>query len=306
MPSKQERLEISDILEDIFDKSICKNGRSLMLDKLLKSKNQGELIVFASRPNVGKTSLALETVYDKINNNNTVLYFSLDLGKEKLKIRLQAIDKDIGIQSIKNDNQIFNNKNLFIDETTYPSINNIKDQIKLLVNEQDIKLVVIDYLQLINDFDIKNKTITKQLKLLALELNIQIILLSQVKRRVEKRVNRRPILSDVKSHNSIEDHADTIIAIYREDIYKEYDEQIKEIKMMNENYKSEFVNNLIVTSELKILKSSIGSNSTIKMEFNKEIAKFIYEDYSHIISKVDEELYLSASKAIKDCDDLNE
>jgi len=306
LPSKQERLEISDILEDIFDKSICKNGRSLMLDKLLKSKNQGELIVFASRPNVGKTSLALETVYDKINNNNTVLYFSLDLGKEKLKIRLQAIDKDIGIQSIKNDNQIFNNKNLFIDETTYPSINNIKDQIKLLVNEQDIKLVVIDYLQLINDFDIKNKTITKQLKLLALELNIQIILLSQVKRRVEKRVNRRPILSDVKSHNSIEDHADTIIAIYREDIYKEYDEQIKEIKMMNENYKSEFVNNLIVTSELKILKSSIGSNSTIKMEFNKEIAKFIYEDYSHIISKVDEELYLSASKAIKDCDDLNE
>ena len=158
---------------------------------------------------------------------------------------------------------------LFIDDTPNPSINDIKTKIKKIIFEQNqIGLVIIDYLQLMQNskFKTENRTqelsqITRSLKTLAREFNVPIIALSQLSRSVESRLNKRPILSDLRESGSIEQDADLVLMLYRESYYNltKLDDEI----------------NLPDPVELIIAKQRNGPVGTVDLQFDSKQTKFL-------------------------------
>ena len=158
---------------------------------------------------------------------------------------------------------------LFIDDTPNPSINDIKTKIKKIIFEQNqIGLVIIDYLQLMQNskFKTENRTqelsqITRSLKTLAREFNVPIIALSQLSRSVESRLNKRPILSDLRESGSIEQDADLVLMLYRESYYNltKLDDEI----------------NLPDQVELIIAKQRNGPVGTVDLQFDSKQTKFL-------------------------------
>jgi replicative DNA helicase len=125
--------------------------------------------------------------------------------------------------------------------------------------------------------------ISRGLKMLAREMKLPILALSQLNRGLESRPDKRPMLSDIRESGSIEQDADIIMFVYRDDVYKERDEQRKEkeAKDKGENYKSAFINKPIEEAEIIIGKQRNGPIGTIKLEFHKELTKFVDRDEAH-------------------------
>jgi len=154
--------------------------------------------------------------------------------------------------------------------------------------ENNIKMVIIDYLQLMQGTGNKARheevsEISRGLKLLAREMNVPIIALSQLNRGLESRPDKRPMLSDIRESGSIEQDADIIMFVYRDDVYKERDEQRKEkeAKDKGESYKSAFIDKPIEEAEIIIGKQRNGPTGTVKLDFHKELTKFVDKDAPH-------------------------
>ena len=254
----------------------------LKLEEMTTGMHGGELIILAARPAMGKTSLALNIAQHIAKDNGpddpakTVAMFSLEMSKESLLTRILCAEARVDQHRFRggylNDDEkrrlraglhgIVNSK-LFIDDSAGAGILDIAAKCRRLRSEHGLSLVVVDYLQLMGS---KGKTesrvqeisqISRGLKLLAMDLNIPVLALSQLSRGPETRQgDHRPLLSDLRESGSIEQDADRVMFIFRESVYKPDREDLEGI------------------AELIIAKQRNGPTGKIKMAFVNKFAKF--------------------------------
>lgn len=205
------------------------------LDRMLGGWNSGDLIVMAARPGQGKTALALSLMYEFAKRDGKGLFISLEMSNEQLakrylsliteianwKIRnatLRDFEVDIMINSANNQTVKF-----FIDDDPNCSIQQIKSKVKIHKAKHGLELLVIDYIQLIKGTKQNREQeiaeISRNLKLLAKELNITVIVLAQLSRKCEERADKRPMLSDIRESGSIEQDADVVMFPFRPAYY---------------------------------------------------------------------------------------
>lgn len=251
------------------------------LDAIVQGFQKSDLIIIAGRPSMGKTALSLNIAINIIQNSKLpILFFSLEMSKEQIMYRLLAMETNINQIRLRNGKlsqndwvkvnrmiNILSKLPLFIDDTSDLSIQNIRSKIKTLMFEQNqVGLIIIDYLQLMQSskLRIENRVqelsqITRSLKIIAREFNIPVIALSQLSRNVENRVDKRPMLSDLRESGSIEQDADLVLMLYRKNYYDN--------KMIDQSN----TNNI----ELIVAKQRNGPIGTVKLKFDEKSNKFL-------------------------------
>lgn len=209
----------------------------LNLDKITQGFQNSDLIILAGRPSMGKTALSLNIVLNILKKTQLpIIFFSLEMSREQIMYRLLSLETNINQLCLKNGKlyqndwiklnktiKILSKLPLFIEDNSTLSVTDLRSKIRSLLFEQtNIGLIVIDYLQLLNNSTLNNKNrtqelsqITRSLKNLAREFKIPIIVLSQLSRNVETRVDQKPILSDLRESGSIEQDADLILLLYK-------------------------------------------------------------------------------------------
>ncbi len=214
------------------------------LDTLTNGLQKSDLIILAARPAMGKTAFALNIVQNvALRANTPVAVFSLEMSKKQLVQRLLASEAEVDTQRLKtgtlnakdwealakaSDN--ISEAPIYIDDTAGCTITDLRAKCRrLAMSEKNLGLIVIDYLQLIEGTGREDRmqqisSISRGLKILAKELNVPIIALSQLSRAVESRNDKRPMLSDLRESGSIEQDADIVMFIFREDYYKNANE----------------------------------------------------------------------------------
>ncbi|HEY0221548.1 replicative DNA helicase [Lactovum miscens] len=254
--------------------------RFFELDRLTTGFHDEELIILAARPGVGKTAFALNIAENvATTQNKAVVIFSLEMGVESLVDRMIAATGPINGMNIRTgqlldqewENLIhatntLSKAQIYMDDTPGIRVGEIRSKCRRLAREVDnLGLVVIDYLQLIQGSGREGRQqevseISRQLKILAKELKVPVIALSQLSRSVEQRDNKRPRLSDLRESGSIEQDADIVAFLYREDYYAREGEEQPE--------------DLDDSVEVIIEKNRSGSRGTAKLRFIKEYNKF--------------------------------
>ena len=184
----------------------------------------GNLICIASRPAMGKRTLALNIINNVAKQQKSILIFSLDYGEKLLKNRIMNIESVNSSDFVETaGNLLLLEKQLYIYDNIL-DITGIEQKARELKLQENIGLIVIDYLQLIKHEGTLEEAIIR-LKTLAKELNIPIIILSQLSKELESREDKRPLLSDFKNSNCITEYADTILFVYRDDYYNKDSER---------------------------------------------------------------------------------
>ncbi|WP_309081825.1 replicative DNA helicase [Zhihengliuella sp.] len=209
------------------------------LDELTQGLQGGQMIVVAARPAVGKSTFALDFARSAaIKNNMTTVFFSLEMGRNEIAMRLLSAEASIGLQDLRKgtvkDEQWakiastmgkLNDAPLYIDDSPNMSLMEIRAKCRRLKQKHDLKLVVLDYLQLMSSgkrVESRQQEVSefsRALKLLAKELDVPVIALSQLNRGSEQRTDKKPMVSDLRESGSIEQDADMVILLHREDIY---------------------------------------------------------------------------------------
>ncbi|RLC26906.1 MAG: replicative DNA helicase, partial [Deltaproteobacteria bacterium] len=209
------------------------------LDNLTSGLQQSELIILAARPSMGKTALALNIARNAaVDANIPVAIFSLEMSKEQLSMRLLCSEARIdssrlrgGFFSMEDWRKltdaagVLSDTSIFIDDTPDISAMEIRAKARRLKMEKDIGLVIIDYLQLMKGRmsaerrDLEISEISRSLKALAKELDIPVMALSQLNRMLEQRNDKQPRLSDLRESGALEQDADVVAFIYRDEIY---------------------------------------------------------------------------------------
>lgn len=209
------------------------------LDQQTSGLHGGDLIIVGARPAMGKTAFALNIARNvALKNNAAVAIFSLEMGAEQLAMRFLSAEGKVAAEKLRsgqldaNDIALLNiarehlaQSKLFIDDTPGITIGEIRAKCRRLKNEHGLNLILIDYLQLIHG-NIKGANrqeevsyISRSLKALARELEVPVIALSQLSRAVESRTDKRPMMSDIRESGSIEQDADIVAFLYRDDYY---------------------------------------------------------------------------------------
>ena len=254
------------------------------LDTMTNGLQKSDLLILAARPAMGKTSFALNIAQNvALRANTPVAIFSLEMSKEQLVQRLLCSEAEIDTQRLKTGNMQskdwdkiavamgnFAESPIYIDDTAGCTITDLRAKCRrLAMAEKNLGLIVIDYLQLIEGSGREDRmqqisSISRGLKILAKELNIPIIALSQLSRAVESRTDKRPMLSDLRESGSIEQDADIVMFIYRDEYYKNAneDEDASE-KAANKG-----------EAEIIIAKHRNGPVGTVKLLFQGSITKF--------------------------------
>ena len=211
------------------------------IDEKTSGLQRSDLIIVAARPAMGKTAFALNIAQQSaVKAGSSVMIFSLEMSKEQLGQRLLAMQARVEIQKLKQgdldrkdwdritmDLDELNNTKIVIDDTPGISIMEMRNKCRRLKAEQGLDLVVVDYLQLMSlqgktdNRQQEISTISRNLKLLAREIECPVIVLSQLSRAPEQRQDHRPVLSDLRESGSIEQDADIVIFLYRDDYYNE-------------------------------------------------------------------------------------
>ena len=250
------------------------------LDHMTTGLHEEELIILAARPAVGKTAFALniaQNIGTKLDK--TVAIFSLEMGAESLVDRMLAAEGLVESHSIRTGQLTdeewqkytiaqgnLANASIYIDDTPGIRITEIRSRSRKLAQETgNLGLILIDYLQLITGTGRENRQqevseISRQLKILAKELKVPVIALSQLSRGVEQRQDKRPVLSDIRESGSIEQDADIVAFLYRDDYYDRAGEEEEGIP-----------NNKV---EVIIEKNRSGARGTVELIFQKEYNKF--------------------------------
>jgi len=238
-----------DIHSDILRKSFAmidskqKSGVATglnALDNVTNGWQESDLIIIAGRPAMGKTAIAISMLmHPSLDLNNAVAIFSLEMSSEQLVSRMQSLLSGVNVSKIVkkqlNNDEITEISNkagklkdskIFVDDTPNISLLDLKGKARKLKKEYDIKLIVIDYLQLmrsglkINSREQEIAEISRGLKGLAKELNIPVIALSQLSRSVESRADKKPMLQDLRESGQIEQDADMVLFCYRPEYYQ--------------------------------------------------------------------------------------
>ncbi|MDK7750373.1 replicative DNA helicase [Brevibacterium sp. UMB10442] len=210
-------------------------------DELTNGLHPGQMIVIAARPGVGKSTLALDFARSAaIDHGQTTVIFSLEMGRLELTTRLLSAESGIPLQKLRqgklddergdwttlaNTMGKINDAPLFIDDSPNMALTEIRAKCRRLKQQHDLKMVVIDYLQLMTSgkrVESRQQEVSefsRSLKLLAKELEVPVIALSQLNRSSEQRNDKRPMVSDLRESGSIEQDADMVLLIHREDMY---------------------------------------------------------------------------------------
>ena len=253
------------------------------LDKLTTGFHPHELIIIAARPAMGKTAFALNLATNIAQSTTkTVALFNMEMGAEQLAMRMIAAEGELDLGKLKRgelDKNDFNkideavarlgNTNLVIDDTSGMTIGEIKAKCRRLASsENGLGIVIIDYLTLImgsakyqGNRQQEVSEISRSLKTMAMELDIPVVALAQLSRNVEQRDDKRPMLSDLRESGSIEQDADIVAFLYRDDYY-----QLK---------KGQEETSDISQSEFIVAKHRSGPTDTINLLFKRNISKFV-------------------------------
>jgi replicative DNA helicase len=254
------------------------------LDQLLGGLQRSDLFILAARPSIGKSSLALNIAMNACKNNSTVAILSLEMSGEQLAMRMVSSEAKVDSHSIRRN--IINNQeqqrivsaigvlsdlDLYIDDSPIQTITEIRSKARRLNLERNIDLLIVDYMQLIQGLH-RNENrvqeiseISRSLKGIARDLNIPVIAISQLSRAVEQRPSHRPQLSDLRDSGSIEQDADIVSFIYREDVY--YTEE----EWNSRNPVEPYPKNI---AEVIIAKHRNGPLGNINLFFNEQYAEF--------------------------------
>jgi len=258
------------------------------LDNILAGLQKSDLVILAARPSLGKTSLALDIArHVGVNAKIPVGIFSLEMSKHDIIDRFLASEAGINLWNLRRgmlktegeDNDFIKIQEaiaslseapIFIDDASSPTVLQMRTMARRLQAEQKLGLIIIDYLQLIQpskyaDSEVQQITeISRSLKGLARELEVPVLALSQLSRAPEARPDQRPRLSDLRSSGSIEQDADVVMFIYREDKTRKDDTTIKP--------------NI---ADILVLKHRNGPTGDVKLYFNQEQASFKNLEKSH-------------------------
>ena len=267
------------------------------LNEMIKGFKNGDLIIVAARPGMGKTTLCLNFMSQVLKSGTGVVFFSLEMPAEQIMMRILSSKTSIPLQDImtgKIDDEAmarlsdacgeFSEYKLFVHDSGYVNIHQVRTQMrKLKAMHPEISLCVIDYIGLMmstNNFadrHIQIAEISRGLKLLARELDMPIIALSQLNRSLESRANKRPMLSDLRESGAIEQDADIILFVYRDEFYLEQEEKEKEKRASAEGkeYKSTHVfNKLQEKAEIIVGKNRNGETGSVDVLFQKQHSRF--------------------------------
>lgn len=244
------------------------------LDVLLGGFQKSDLIILAARPSVGKTSLALDMMrHAALVEKKNVAFFSLEMSKMQIMDRLLGMQSGIPFWEIRtnklNDDKVVKlantmgelaDANIFVDDQAGQHINQVRTKARRLAIEQGVDIIFVDYLQLMHGNSKESRTlevseVSQGLKNLAKELNVPVIALSQLSRAIEQRQSRRPQLSDLRESGSIEQDADVVMFIDREETWNPDTEKPG-------------------TGQLILAKHRNGPTGDIELAFVKEIASF--------------------------------
>jgi len=250
---KQNFIPLTDVLHETFERldDLHKNKGMLRgistgfidLDKHLGGLQKSDLVILAARPSMGKTSLALDIARNvAVNKKMAVGLFSLEMSKDQLVDRLLSSEAEVDLWLLRSGNLSDEGENndfarigeamgrlseapIYIDDTAGASIMEIRTKARRLQAEHDVGLIVIDYLQLMQGSNSENRVqevseISRSLKSMARELNVPVLALSQLNRAVETRPDKHPLLADLRESGSIEQDADVVMFIYRDEMYK--------------------------------------------------------------------------------------
>lgn len=266
------------------------------LNKMTTGFGKGDLVIIAARPAMGKTSFVLNTVNSLIIQGKGVAFFSLEMPAEQLMLRLLSIQTSIPLQKLRvgdmNDDQWsslngaidkMNSAKLFVDDQGSININQLRSKLRKLKNQHpEIEIAVIDYLQIMSgignqDRHIQVSEISRGLKMLARELEMPVVALSQLNRGLESRNDKRPMLSDIRESGSIEQDADIILFVYRDDVYlyKEEKEREKAAKNEGKEFVSEYIEKEEEDAEIIIGKQRNGPTGHVKLVFQKKLTRFV-------------------------------
>jgi replicative DNA helicase len=246
------------------------------LDKMTAGFQPGEMTIIAARPSMGKTAFSLNLAqHIVLRDKKSLAYFSVEMGKEQLMMRMLASEARVNLSDLRvgavgdtawprliDKASKMAEARLFIDDTSGISPFEIRSRCRRLQAQHGLDIIMIDYLQLM---ELKQKVdsreravaeISKTLKAIAKELKVPVIALAQLNRGVEGRSDRRPMLSDLRESGSIEQDADVIMMLYREDYY---DRDNPEVKGM---------------SEVIVGKNRNGPVGTVRLRFEASVGRF--------------------------------
>ncbi|MFM6926853.1 MAG: replicative DNA helicase [Bdellovibrio sp.] len=246
------------------------------LDKMTSGLHPGEMTIIAARPSMGKTAFSLGIAqHIALRAKKTIAYFSLEMGKESMMMRMLSSEARVNMSEIRNGKiqdsawpklinaaSALSEAGIFIDDTPGMSPFEIRSRARRLKAEHGLDCIMIDYLQLMsmkqkfNSREQEVAEISKGLKSIAKELQVPIIALAQLNRGVEGRADRRPMLSDLRESGSIEQDADVIMMLYRDDYYDKEDPD------------------KAGHAEVIVGKQRNGATGTVKLRFDAKYARF--------------------------------
>ncbi len=266
------------------------------LNKLTCGFGDGDLIIVAARPAMGKTSFCLNLAQKALDLNKGVAIFSLEMPAEQLMLRMLSAKTSIHLQKLRvgnlNDDEWsrfgdacdeMSSKKFFVDDNGNVDIHHVRAKLrKLKMQHPEISVCIIDYLQLMSSAGSKDRhlevsDISRGLKLLARELQMPVIALSQLNRSLESRGDKRPMLSDLRESGSIEQDADMIIFVYRDDVYRIREEKEKEqrARLEGKEYKSDFFEKPEEDAEIIVGKNRNGPVGVAQLIFQKACTRFV-------------------------------
>ncbi|MFA7196566.1 MAG: replicative DNA helicase, partial [Anaerovoracaceae bacterium] len=252
------------------------------LDKMTTGLQKSDLVIVAARPSMGKTAFALNIAQNAaVKKKARVVIFSLEMSREQLGLRLLSMESRIDSKKLrmgdeKNYDWVDINRaldklakaDILIDDTPGIGVMEIRNKCRRITAEKKIDLILVDYLQMMSsDRTMENRqqevtTISRYLKQLAREMECPVVVLSQLSRASEKRPgSHRPLLSDLRESGAIEQDADVVMFLYREDYYKEEDENNTNI------------------CEIIIAKQRTGETGTVKLTWIPTVTKFADRAY---------------------------
>ena len=260
--AKEDYVSFSEALEETINEIDANSNRPdgvygvptdfIEFDELTGGLHGGQMIVIAARPGVGKSTLALDIARSaSIHHQMTTVFFSLEMSRTELAMRILSAEGKISMGRLKKgdlDTEGWTNlatlqgridsAPLFIDDSPNMTLMEIRAKCRRLKQRNDLKLVVLDYLQLMSSgkkVESRQQEVSefsRSLKRLAKELDVPVIALSQLNRGSEQRTDKRPMVSDLRESGSIEQDADMVILLHREDMYNPDSERVGEADMI--------------------------------------------------------------------------
>lgn len=244
-------------------------------DELTQGLHPGQMIIFAGRPAMGKTTLGMDVLRSAaIHNGQTAAIFSLEMDRQEIMLRIMSAEAQVPLsrlrdgtvedrdwQALARASSRFADAPLYIDDSANMTLMEIRAKCRRLKQKHDLKLVVIDYLQLMTSgkkMESRQQEVSefsRALKLLAKEIEVPVIAISQLNRGNEQRTDKRPMMSDLRESGSIEQDADLIVLIHREDYYE------KESARAGE-------------ADLIVAKHRNGATKTISVAFEGHYSRF--------------------------------